>query len=846
MWKLIRAGLWSRKLRLFTTALAVALGVAFTTGTLVLTDTIGQVFDELFDSITEGTDSLVRGANEVESPFGPSERNRVPSSVEAEVAGLDSVRSAEGFIQAIAQVTDSEGVSLKPSVGPPTLLQNYSDNPNFATWRLAEGNEPVGPDQVVIDATTAADAQVAIGDDVQVSVSAEPRAMTVVGLAKFGNENNLAGAAAVLTDLPTAQDLANFDDNFFTIQVSANEGVSEQQVTDDINQVLDDDYEAITGSAFNEETQSAVQEGLGFFQTFLLVFAVVAVVVGAFLIYNSFSILIAQRTQELGLMRAIGAVRRQVLYTVAIEAAVVGVISALVGLVLGVLLASGMRALLAGLGIELPSGPNVVTVSTIVVAFVVGVGVTIGAALLPARRASKVSPMEALRSASHDDSGTSKVRLVSGLMLTAVGAALLVWGAAVTTPLLVGFGAGAILLATVVLGPRIAVPAGRLIGAPAARWRGVTGFLARQNSVRNPARTATTALALVMGVSIVGFVTVLGASTKSSVVKTVEDQVTADLVVSAGGFDPSQGLPVTFGEKIAQLDDVALVSPLRLGFAQIGDEGGASIVVGADLTALTESIDLGATSGSADLSAEQVAVSDDAARRNGWSLGDAVTFTSPDAGPQDYTVGFIFQNADTVAGTVMSLDGFGRITETPQDAQITIQVAEGASVPAVQAQVEDILGDFPNAEVADLAGYIETQTAQIDIFLNMLYVFLALAVFIALLGIANTLALSIFERTREVGLLRAVGMVRSQVRSMIRWESVIIAVLGTVLGLLIGLVVAAAMMLSLRDQGFSTFDAAPVRLISITVLAAMAGVLAALRPARRAAKMDVLDAVSSE
>ncbi|MCB1027428.1 MAG: ABC transporter permease, partial [Microthrixaceae bacterium] len=269
MWKLIRAGLWSRKLRLITTALAVALGVAFTTGTLVLTDTIGEVFDELFDQITEGTDALVRGANEVDSPFGPSERNRVPVSIEGDVAALDTVRSAEGFIQAQVQVTDTEGDPLKPSVGPPTLLQNYSDNPNFATWRLSEGAEPTGGDQVVIDATTASDAGIGIGDEVQVFAATEPRTMTVVGLATFGNENNLAGAAAVLTDLATAQELSDFGDNFFTIQVSAADGVSEQQVTDDINRVLDDDYEAITGTEFNEETQSAIREGLGFFQTFL-------------------------------------------------------------------------------------------------------------------------------------------------------------------------------------------------------------------------------------------------------------------------------------------------------------------------------------------------------------------------------------------------------------------------------------------------------------------------------------------------------------------------------------------------------------------------------------------------
>lgn len=846
MWKLIRAGLWSRKLRLFTTALAVALGVAFTTGTLVLTDTIGKVFDELFDQITEGTDSLVRGANEVQNPFGPSERNRVPAELEKQVAALDSVKSAEGFIQFQAQATDMKGDALKPGFGPPTLLQNFSDNPNFATWKLNKGKKPSGPTEVVLDVTTATEAKVSIDDEVQVFAAAAPRTMTVVGLATFGNENNLAGAAAVLTDLKTAQELSDYGDNFFSIQVSAVDGVSEQQVTNDINRMLPKDYEAITGTAFNEETQSAIRQGLGFFQTFLLVFAVVAVVVGAFLIYNSFSILIAQRTQELGLMRAIGAVRSQVLGTVAIEAAVVGVISALVGLGLGVLLASGMRSLLAGLGIELPSGPNVVTVSTIVVAFVVGVGVTIGAALLPARRAARVSPMEALRSASHDDSGSSKVRLVVGLVLTAAGAALLVWGAVATAPLLVGFGAGTILVAAVVLGPRIAVPAARLIGAPAARLRGITGSLARQNSMRNPARTATTALALVMGVSIVGFVTVLGASTKTSVTKTVEKQVIGDLVVTASQFDPTGGLPPSYGEQIAKLPGVKLASPIRFGFGQLDGESGGSIVIGADLAALSKAVDLGTTSGTTDLSADQVAVSAAAAKRNSWKLGDTITFTGPDSGPQKYTVGLIFENADTLAGTVVSLKGFDRITETPKDFQITVQVADGASVGKVKSEIEGVLGDFPGAEVNDLSAFVKSQTAQIDIFLNMLYVFLALAVFIALLGIANTLALSIFERTREVGLLRAVGMVRSQVRSMIRWESVIIAVLGTVLGLLIGLVVAGAMMASLRDQGFSAFDPAPVRLLVITVLSAMAGVLAALRPARRAAKMDVLEAVSSE
>ena len=319
-----------------------------------------------------------------------------------------------------------------------------------------------------------------------------------------------------------------------------------------------------------------------------------------------------------------------------------------------------------------------------------------------------------------------------------------------------------------------------------------------------------------------------------------------DLVVTASQFDPTGGLPPSYGEQIAKLPGVKLASPIRFGFGQLDGESGGSIVIGADLAALSKAVDLGTTSGTTDLSADQVAVSAAAAKRNSWKLGDTITFTGPDSGPQKYTVGLIFENADTLAGTVVSLKGFDRITETPKDFQITVQVADGASVGKVKSEIEGVLGDFPGAEVNDLSAFVKSQTAQIDIFLNMLYVFLALAVFIALLGIANTLALSIFERTREVGLLRAVGMVRSQVRSMIRWESVIIAVLGTVLGLLIGLVVAGAMMASLRDQGFSAFDPAPVRLLVITVLSAMAGVLAALRPARRAAKMDVLEAVSSE
>ncbi|MEZ5382389.1 MAG: FtsX-like permease family protein [Microthrixaceae bacterium] len=846
MWKLIRAGLWSRKLRLFTTALAVALGVAFTTGTLVLTDTIGKVFEELFDQITDGTDSLVRGANEIDNPFGESQRNRVPATVEAQLRELDSVKAAEGFIQAQVTATDMSGEPLKPSVGPPTLLQNFSDNPNFANWTLSEGEAPVGPDQALIDAATAEDAGVAIGDEIQIAASAEPVTVTVVGLAKFGNENNLAGAAAVLTDLPTAQQLTDFGESFVVVQVAARDGVSEQQVTDDINEVLPDDFEAITGTAFNEETQSDIRQGLGFFQTFLLVFAVVAVVVGAFLIYNSFSILIAQRTQELGLMRAIGASRRQVLGTVAAEAAAVGVTSAIVGLGLGVLLASGMRALLGGLGIQLPAGENVVAPTTIAVALAVGIGVTIAAALLPARRASGVSPMEALRSAAQDTSGSSRLRLYSGLGMLAASAALLVWGVVATAPLLVGFGAGGLLITAVILGPRLAVPAGRLIGAPAARTRGVTGRLAQQNSVRNPARLSTTALALVIGVSIVGFVTVLGASIKASIAETVQAQVSGDLIVSAGDFDPGKGLPPSYGERIAELPDVAVVSPVRFGFALLDDEQGGTIVVGADFPALMESVDLGKLEGSPDIDADEIAVSDGAAERNGWSLGDTITLTGPESGPVDYSIGLIFENADTVAGTVLSLDGYGRITPTPKDSQITISVVDGASVAAVQEEVERVLGNFPGAEVADLSSFVETQTEQLDIFLNMLYVFLALAVFIALMGIANTLALSIFERTNEVGLLRAVGMVRSQVRSMIRWESVIIAVFGTVLGLLVGLIVAAAVMASLRDQGLSAFNAAPFRLAIITVLAAMAGVLAALRPARRAARMNVLAAIYDE
>ncbi|HEX2699339.1 MAG TPA: FtsX-like permease family protein [Acidimicrobiales bacterium] len=832
----------ARKLRLLTTSLAVLLGVAFMAGTLVLTDTISRTFDGLFTEVNAGTDAYVRGKTAFDSDFG-DQRQRLDASVVDAVRGVEGVAVAEGSVQGFAQVVDKKGNPIgDPNMGAPTFGANWGDDDDLNPFELAEGRAPKADDEVVIDRATAKAGKFSLGDAATVLTQAGPIREHVVGIATFGGADSPAGASFALFTEEAAQKYVTEPGKVDAVKVVGEHGVDDAELVTRIQAVVPYGAEVLTGAEITAEDQSSVEEGLGFFNTFMLAFAFIALFVGSFIIYNSFSILVAQRGREMALLRAIGASRRQVLGSVLIEAIVVGTIASLVGLGAGIGVAALLKALLAHLGIDIPAGGVVLGARTVVMSFVAGLGVTVAAAFFPARRASKVPPIAAMRDLAVDESGGSRRRAVAGLAVTGLGALLmasgLFAGGAISS---VGIGATLVFVGVAVLGPILARPLSRVIGAPLPRLRGMPGTLARENALRNPKRTSATAAALMIGVALVGFITILASSTKSSVAAAVESSFTGDLVVDSGSFGIG-GLDPDLAGQLAGLPELAAVSGLRM--APVKVDGSGVLLPAVDPTTIERIIDLGVTGGSVeDLGANEIAVLDDTAKDKGWRLGTTVPVLFAETGEQPMTVAAIYTEKELAGEYLVGLPAFEANVADQFDIQVLMTAADGVSLDEARAAVERVTAGYPQAEVRDRQEYVDGQTEEVDAILNLIYALLSLAVIIALLGIANTLALSLFERTRELGLLRAVGMTRRQLRTTVRWESVIIALLGTTLGLVIGIGFGWAIVKALEDEGLTEFTVPGGQLLVVAGIAAVAGVVAAILPARRAARLDVLNAI---
>jgi putative ABC transport system permease protein len=580
----------------------------------------------------------------------------------------------------------------------------------------------------------------------------------------------------------------------------------------------------------------------------LLAFAFVALFVGSFIIVNTFSIILAQRTRELALLRCVGAGRRQILTMVLLEALIIGVLASVVGLGVGVLVAVGLQAVFAALGVDLPSTTLVVQPRTVVVAMVVGVVVTLLASLMPALRATRVPPVAALREEmAAQSTRISWRRIVVGTLVTAVGVALLLLGlfAGQGNRLLnVASGAVVIFLGVGVLSPLISKPLARLLGWPFARWAGEPGKLARENAMRSPRRTASTAAALMIGLALVSLVTIFAASLKASVSKVLDESVAADYILT-GPTNSSQGFSSAVVERLRQQPEVESAAGVRLGVFKL--DGAAQQLVGVDPVVYNKTVRTVTTAGSlTDLAGGGVAVQTDVARQHGWRVGDAIAMQFPVGGVVQEPIRAIYKDNQLNGPYLLALTDYQQHYSDQLDIVALVKAKNGVSPDASRAAVDRVVSDFPNVQVKDQAEYKADQASQINQILVLFYVLLALAVVIAFIGIINTLALSVLERLREIGLLRAVGMTRRQLRSMIRWEAVIIAVLGAVLGLVIGTFFGWTLVRALHNQGVTEFRLPWVSLLAFVVLAALAGVLAAIFPARRAAKIDILRAITTE
>jgi putative ABC transport system permease protein len=847
MWKVTLKGIWSKKVRFLLTGIAVMLGVAFVSGTFVLTATISNTFDGLFSDIYQHTDAVVRAKETFSGDFGGG-RGTISADLLPTVRGAKGVNQADGSVQGLAIIVDKHGDALGSNGrGAPTFGFAYIPDRDLSTIHVVEGRGPRTADEVVIDKKSADDAGYKVGDTVPVVTKAGRNNYTLTGIVKFGTADSPLGATIAAFTPATASKVLGTPGQFDSIDVKADSGVTQDQVVANIRGALKGapdtaNVEVLSGKDITTESQNNLKDNLSFFNTFLLIFGLVALLVGSFIIFNTFSIIVAQRGRELALLRAIGAAQRQVLGSVLFEAVLVGLVASIVGFFGGIFLAVGLKALLGALGLDIPASSIVVPASALIWSFATGMIVTVVAAIFPALRASRIPPIAAMRDSSIDNSSTSPRRAVFGILISLVGLALLLLGLFGDSGLIyVGLGMAVVFIGVAVLGPMIAAPISGALGIPIQKIKGITGAIARENAMRNPKRTSATAAALMIGVALVGLITVFAASARTSVNAAIDRSMKADYVITSPGFGQGS-IPLEAQQQLAALPNVQLASGIRSGQAQI--EGSVEQVIAADPTEIDSLFDLRPTRGKiSELTPNGIAVLDTTASDNGWKVGDTVPIEFAQTGKQDFKVETIYQQTG-FTNYVITTAAYEKNFRDQFDFQVYVST-KGGVTPANTAAINKVMHAYPGPKVQTRDEYKASQAAQINQFLNLVYVLLFFAIVIALFGIANTLGLSIIERRHELGLLRAVGMTRRQLRSSVRWESVIIALLGTVLGLIIGVVFAWAMVRALSDQGIDKFAVAPAQLLFIVILAAVFGVIAAAWPARRAAKLDILDSIQS-
>jgi putative ABC transport system permease protein len=845
MLRTILKTLWSRKRRLAGTSIAIILGVAFLAATMILGSTTKAGFRDTFTAANDGTDVVVRNETRIGSEESRM-RGLIDETTVADVAGVDGVASAVAEVRGTAQLIGADGDPVGGN-GPPTIAANWVADPELSWLTLTAGRAPEAGGEVVLDQASAERADLSVGDETTV-LTPEPVSVTVVGLATYGETEQVGGVTYIAFDTDTAQELlTGSTDSVTGVLVRGADDVSAEELESRIAGTLPDGIEAITGAELTAEQQRDVESDfLGFFQTLLLAFAGIAIVVAAFSIHNTFSILVAQRTRESALMRAVGASRRQVVLTIAAEALAIGVLATAIGFAAGVGIASVLQSVMES-GLELPDADLAINASAIIASAVIGIGTTLVASVGPAIKASRVPPLAALRDVAVDRSGASVLRAVIGVLVAGAGAAAVITATSTPEAALAraGLGSLGLLVGAVVLGPVVARPAAAVIGAGPAALRGVTGRLARRNAMRNPRRTATSASALMVGTAVVGLFTTFGASIKASIDETVDEDFAGDLIVLPEGFSGSLLSP-ELAPAIAELPSVESAVGTAYGPAVI--DGDTVEVAATDVSGLSAVFDVDVTSGSLDGFADtDVAISEEFADDLGLDVGSTVPMTWVDGATTDHTVSAVYHNRMTFGDVIVSGDTLAAHVAQDNVTVVLVDVAEGVDVDSAKAEVGAVTAGFAADDPMDRDEYTDTVGAEVDTMLYFVYGMLGVAVIIALMGIANTLSLSIHERRRELGLSRAVGQSRSQLRSTVRWESVIIAVFGTIGGISLGGFLGWGIVRALKAQeGFGVFALPVVPLAVILGLAAAAGVVAALRPARRAARTDILTAIASD
>ncbi|MEU8347331.1 FtsX-like permease family protein [Spirillospora sp. NPDC048832] len=827
--------LWGRKRRLVGSLVAVFLGVTFLTGTLVLGDTLAASIDGYFSKAYGNTDVTVRNATKVsDAPWGA--RGDIDASVVDRVRQVDGVANAEPTIQGSGQLLAKDGTTIQ-SRGPRTA-GNWLTDPELNPYHLVSGRAPRTPDEVVVNKMFADEGDLKVGDRTAV-LTPQKVPVTVVGISKFGDEDAFGETSFTAFTLEGAREhVAKGGDRVGGVAVRAEDGVSQAELASRIRPVLPAGVEAVTNKAQVEEGMSLVESGfLRVFRIVLAAFGGVALLVAAFSIHNTFAITMAQRTRESALLRALGAGRRQVVAIVGFEALVVGGAATLAGLGGGLGFAALLRWMFTRFRIGIAMEGLTVAATSVLIAVPVGLAVTVVAALGPALKASRTPPLAALREVAAEASRPSDARIVIGGVFGAVAAGTVVFGAVTEQMAMAAAGAVVTVAAMVVLGPVAARPVAALIGGPAARLRGVPGRLARDNASRSPARTAGAATALMIGVGVVSLMTVFIGSLGASLENSVAGSFKGSLVINAGSNETG-GFGTGLVRDAARLPEVQEIAGAGTGSMRV--DGDPSTVSVADPSALSRVLDLDVTQGAVK-DAGTFAVSKGVADDKGWRVGSQVGVTFADGASQRLTVGAVYENTDLTGDYLVPRSVWDAHTRQPLDTRAFVQLRPGASEADATRALTRLSAAYGAPEVQTRDDFVAAQTEEQQGFITVVYGMLILAIVVALLGIANTLSLAVHERTRELGLLRAVGATRPQIRSMVRWESLIVALFGTAGGIGLGLFLGWGLGSALGNP----FAPPAVQLALVAAVGAVAGALAAIRPARRAARLAILSAISA-
>jgi putative ABC transport system permease protein len=845
--------------RLVLTSLAVILGTAFLSGTFVFRDTINQTFDRLFADVFRDVNAYVRSTTFLELDFGGEQRAATPVSVLETVRGVAGVTSATGDIQAFARVIGKDGEPLGSEGNGPPTFGGIASSDSAGLWSITDGRLPVGSNEVVLDKATADNGDFVVGDNVRVVAVRGTREFTLVGIASYGDISSPGGATFALFDQPTASEFLLQPGFVDAILVEGDDSVSDEMLAQRIDAALSADLklETLTGAEITAEVQGQIKDVLNIFSTFLIVFSYIALGIGSFVIYNVFSITAAQRLRENALLRAIGASRRQVSRALLVESTAMGVVGSVIGFGIGILLSQLLSALLKATGFEVPTQGLAISTSAFVNTFVAGVLVTVLAAWLPARRAGRVPPLAALRDTALDSAGNITRRVIVGLIIVALGGVGLVSAMRDAPIQILGLGVLGVFTGILVLGPAIARPVALTLGIPVAKLRGVSGAMARQNAARNPKRTSRTAAPVLLGVALVTAFTALAASIRSEIRDTFGDAFSGDiaLTVDSRGFG---GIPLTITDQIAGLPGVAQATGVGFTSVRLSDpnEPPALTQVGASQrgvfvqtinpATITGLFDLGVTEGNlSSLGKDGIFVAASRATEKGWEIGTRLQVTRADGVVIDAEIRGFVSGDTSFANYVASREMFADSSASIFDAFVYIKVAEGSVISEVQARVAAISSDAGIGTLLSKEEFIDDQAAQINQILALIYGLLGLSIIIAIVGIVITLLLSVFERRREIGLLRAVGMTKSQVRTTVRWESVITSLLGAVSGVVLGVVMGVVVVAALADEGGIAFRLPINETLSIMFISFVLGVLAAVYPAWRATRVNVVEAIAT-